>query len=294
MVYTTDKINELTEAYDKSGVFPKVFFRNIYGERKSGILFSCTYEEMTEYAKCANDIVYFATKYCKILTHKGIHHIHLRPYQAEMLLNYQQHRFFSIFSSRQMGVTTMMNIVMLHELVFGYDKSIILASCKLLQSQESLDRVREMYRNLPFFLKPGMLKADTRNLVMENGNRLVVVSGKTPTVGFQVHRAFLTDFGAYNEETADNFLLNLFPVMSAIKDTKLVISATGRSNLAFIKLIQDSERKPEDPQKNSFFTQRIYWWEIPERDEKWKELEIKNLGSPEKFGEEYDLIFTAK
>jgi len=294
MVYTTDKINELTEAYDKGGTFPKVFFRNIYGERKPGILFSCTYEEMTEYAKCANDIVYFATKYCKILTYKGIHHIHLRPYQVEMLLNYQQHRFFSIFSSRQMGVTTMMNILMLHELVFGYDKSIILASCKLLQSQESLDRVREMYRNLPFFLKPGTLKADTRNLTMENGNRLVVVSGKSPAVGFQVHRAFLTDFGAYNEETADNFLRSLFPIMSAIKDTKLTISTTGRPNSIFVKLIQDSERKSEDPQKNSFFTQRIYWWEIPERDEKWKELEIKNLGSTEKFGEEYDLFFTTK
>lgn len=294
MIYTSQKIQESLDSYAKGGPFPKFFFRNVYGERKPGIVFNYSHEELTEYAKCANDVVYFASKYCKILTDDGVQQIHLRPYQVEMLHNYQQQRFYSILSSRQMGITTMINILILHELIFGYDKAVFLASPKLLNSQESLDKIREMCRNLPFFLKPGLLKADHRNLVFENGNRLKIVSSKNPFSGFQVHRAFLTDFGAYAQEEAETLIRALFPTIAAIQDSKIVISNTGRPSLVFHRLVQDSERKEGDPQKNSFFTQRAYWWEIPERDANWKNEQIRMLGSLERFDEEYDLCFRAK
>ena len=57
-------------------------FKNV---NTQNIVFNYTPEELKEIKKCATDIVYFANKYCTVMTDEGLKTIKLRPYQEKML-----------------------------------------------------------------------------------------------------------------------------------------------------------------------------------------------------------------
>jgi hypothetical protein len=292
MTYTTEQIDDLIGKYLNGGPMPKIFFRNNFGERKAGIKHLPSYSEMEEYSKCLTDIVYFANNYCKVLTPNGVNQIKLRDYQVKILRNYENNRFNTFVGSRQVGLSTLLDIIMLHELTFGTNKNIASVSHKRVISQESIKKIRDMYASLPFFLKPGIIEADLNFIKLENGNQIKGEGKKgNESKGMNIHRCFLLDFGYFPDDEAQSLFKSLLPQLASIKDTKLVLSSTGRSNDFLAKTIQDSEREETDPSKNSFHSQRVYWWEVPGRDDEWKETMIKHIGSQKDFDEEYNLLF---
>ena len=56
-------------------------------------VFEYTDDEVTELARCATDIVYFAERYAVVMTDNGIQQVKLREYQKRMLRNFQEERF---------------------------------------------------------------------------------------------------------------------------------------------------------------------------------------------------------
>ena len=72
--------------------------------KKIGISHSYTEEELKEFIKCMDDIVYFATKYVKIVNvDSGLIPFDVFDYQAKLLQHYQKNRFSIVLSSRQSG-----------------------------------------------------------------------------------------------------------------------------------------------------------------------------------------------
>lgn len=71
--------------------------------RKADINFQYTKEEQREIIKCAEDVLYFANKYCFAMTDDGIRKIDLRDYQKNMLKDFQDNRFIVMLASRQIG-----------------------------------------------------------------------------------------------------------------------------------------------------------------------------------------------
>ena len=61
------------------------FYENDIKLLKGDLLFQRTPDEIEEWKRCANDILYFAEKYCKLLTPEGIKHVKLRDYQKKYL-----------------------------------------------------------------------------------------------------------------------------------------------------------------------------------------------------------------
>lgn len=49
------------------------------------ITFQLTHEELEEYTKCAGNVVYFVSTYCKFLTDKGLSTVKLRDFQEDIL-----------------------------------------------------------------------------------------------------------------------------------------------------------------------------------------------------------------
>ena len=63
------------------GYRPKVampFYEGKQFLRKGNIVFEYTDEEITELARCAQDIVYFAEKYAVVMTDDGIQQVNYR------------------------------------------------------------------------------------------------------------------------------------------------------------------------------------------------------------------------
>lgn len=72
--------------------------------KKIGISHSYTKEELEEFIKCMNDIVYFARKYVKIVNvDNGLVPFDVFDYQEKLLRHYQKNRFSIVLSSRQSG-----------------------------------------------------------------------------------------------------------------------------------------------------------------------------------------------
>jgi hypothetical protein len=105
IVWSTKQIDDLMLALDQ-GYRPKVkmpFYEGKQFLRKGNIVFEYTDEEITELARCASDIVYFAERYAVVMTDDGIKRVKLREYQKSMLRNFQNERFNIVLASRQMG-----------------------------------------------------------------------------------------------------------------------------------------------------------------------------------------------
>jgi hypothetical protein len=105
LVWSTKSINDLMVALDK-GYRPQVsmpFYEGKQFLRRGNIVFEYTDSEISEIAKCANDIVYFAERYAVVMTDEGIQQVKLREYQKDLLKDFQNNRFNVCLASRQMG-----------------------------------------------------------------------------------------------------------------------------------------------------------------------------------------------
>lgn len=111
LVWSTKSVNELLLALDK-GYRPKIalpFYEGKQFLRKGNIVFEYTEAEISELAKCANDIVYFAEKYAVVMTDDGVQQVQLRDYQKKLLYDFQHNRFNVVLASRQMGKCSLYN-----------------------------------------------------------------------------------------------------------------------------------------------------------------------------------------
>ena len=82
IVWSTKQVNDLLLAMDQ-GYRPKVampFYEGKQFLRKGNIVFEYTDDEVSELARCATDIVYFAEKYAVVMTDEGIKQVKLRDY----------------------------------------------------------------------------------------------------------------------------------------------------------------------------------------------------------------------
>lgn len=106
-VFTGEKIEEIIKMQSDGVTLHRhmnPWFKNDIGVRKKGVVYGWTKHEISEFAKCAMDIHYFANNYCKIKSEDGqVRQMKLRDYQYDVLSAYTKNRFTINMSSRQTG-----------------------------------------------------------------------------------------------------------------------------------------------------------------------------------------------
>lgn len=79
------------------------FYENNTKLLKGDLVFDRSKEEIEEWLRCKNDIIYFVEKYCKLMTPEGIKHVKLRDYQQKYLKHLMDHRLSIYLACRQCG-----------------------------------------------------------------------------------------------------------------------------------------------------------------------------------------------
>ena len=104
VVWSTEILNAAVAALG-AGKRLKVnpFYENEITLLKADLVYERTPEEIEEWQKCRNDIIYFADKYCKMMTPEGIQHVQLRDYQRDYLEHLMKNRLSIFLSCRQSG-----------------------------------------------------------------------------------------------------------------------------------------------------------------------------------------------
>lgn len=291
LVWSTKIINDLMVALDK-GYRPQVsmpFYEGKQFLRRGNIVFEYTQDELDEIKKCANDIVYFAEKYAVVMTDNGIQQVKLREYQKDLLRDFQHNRFNIVLASRQMGKTVTASIFNAWYLTFNYDKTTLLLANKSESTKEIIDKAKVVIENLPFFMKPGIIKYDVMNVRADNGCRLVGQSTTAKSgIGFTIHNLYLDEFAHVHPTIVNSFYENVYPTLSASKISRINITSTPNGFNKFYEIYSDAEKG-----LNEYKATRIDWWQHPDRDDTWYKRELGNLGSEDAFNRQYGNEFTS-
>lgn len=264
--------------------------------KRDGIQQEWTQDNVLEYAKCMRDPIYFAENYVKIISlDQGLVNFNLYPYQRQMFDRFNNNRFNIVLACRQSGKSISSVVYLLWYAVFHPEKTIAVLANKGSTAREMLARVTLALENLPFFLQPGCKILNKGSIEFSNNSRIIAASTSGSSIrGMSVNLLFLDEF-AFVERAAE-FYTSTYPVVSAGKDTKVIITSTANGiGNTFHKIWEGAVQGV-----NEFKAFTINWWDVPGRDEQWKVQTIANtsqLQFDQEFGNTFfgtgDTLFSA-
>jgi hypothetical protein len=261
-------VEEAAEKINNGFVLTRVenpFHEGIIGLRKSKVTFRMAPTELQEYIKCKTDVHYFAENYCWIKGEKGEPvQLKLRDYQKDILDKFYNNRFNILMASRQVGKTICSSIMLLHFVLFNNNKNALVTANKLDTAVEVLDKMKEIYQRLPFFLQAGIINWSMKTIVFENKSRIKgFATTKTASIGQAADFLYLDEFAYLPDNIAEKFYKSVFPTVSSMENSKIIITSTPNGYNLFHKLLMDAEKPPGE--KSNYQANRVYWHQVPKR-----------------------------
>ena len=250
--------------------------------KRDGVEHKFTQEQIYEYIKCSRDAAYFIKKYMKIINvDEGLVDFEMYPYQEDMVNHFEDNRFSIVLACRQSGKSICSVAYILWKALFHPDQNIAILANKGATASEMLSRVTLALENIPFFLQPGCKELNKRSLLFSNNSRIFSASTSSSSIrGQSCTLIFLDEFAFVNR--ADEFYTATYPVISSGKNTQVIITSTanGIGNL-FYRLWEGAKQEV-----NEFKPFQVNWWDVPGRDEAWRDQTVANT-SEIKFKQEF-------
>ena len=254
--------------------------------KRSGIETEYTEHEMAEYLKCSENPTHFIENYTQIISlDEGLVPFELRGYQENLINHFKDNRFSVVLASRQSGKSITSCAYLLWYILFNPEVTVAVLANKGAIAREMIARIVTMLESVPFFLQPGVKILNKGNIEFGNDSKIVAAATSSSSIrGMSINMLYLDEFAFV--EDAETFYTATYPVITSGKDSKVIITSTanGVGNM-FHKIYESaihdqSEYKP--------FT--INWYDVPGRDEAWKQQTIANT-SEAQFEQEYGNSF---
>ena len=182
-----------------------------------------------------------------------------------MFQHFDDNRFSVVLACRQSGKSISSVAYLLWYALFHSEKIIAVLANKGATAREMLGRVSLMLENLPFFLQPGCKALNKGSIEFSNNSRIIAAATSGSSIrGMSVSLLYLDEFAFV--EKASEFYTSTYPVISSGKNTKVIITSTanGIGNM-YYKIWEGAVQKV-----NEFKPFRVDWWDVPDRDEDWK------------------------
>lgn len=304
ILWTTKTVIETTQKLRQGANVDLGCFYDRNPELKApNLLFQLTPEEEQEFIKCSSDIEHFVESYCRFLTDRGRDVVNLRDFQRDILNTLGEEewldflddvgpkvRNYILMASRQTGKTTTIAAYFAWYLCFHTDRNLAILANKQATTTEIVSKVMDVFKGLPFFLKPGIVSAGATGMRLDNGCMLTSqATTKTAVLGFAIHVLYIDEFAHIQQNIAREFWRSVYPTLSSSKISQCIVSSTpyGQDNLFFE--IWDKAVKG----KNSFVYKQVNYWEVPGHDDEWAEKMKRDFGEDE-FAQEFELKFDIK
>ena len=246
-----------------------------------------TPEQLREYKKCMEDPIYFSETYVKIMSVDfGEIPFSLYDFQRKMIESYKNNRFNICKLPRQCGKSTTSVAFMLWYILFNHGKNVGILANKGELAQEILGRLQLAYEQLPFWLQQGVSVYNKRSITLENGSKILATSSSGSAArGMSFSLLFLDEFAFVQPHEAEEFFRSVYPTISSGADTKMIIVSTPKGMNHFYKMWMEAKEN-----RSSFKPIEINWWDVPGRDENWKQQQIANT-SEDQFRQEFECEF---
>lgn len=255
--------------------------------KKSSTPIEWTQDLLQEYVRCAKDPVYFAKKYIKIVhVDKGLIPFEMYPYQEEIVDKITNNRRVAVLTARQSGKTTTAVAVILHYILFNEHKTVAILANKGDSAREVLGRIQLAYEALPQWLQQGVEEWNKGNITLENGCKIYAGTTSSSAIrGKSISFLYLDEVAFI--EGYDEFFASVYPTISSGESTKLLMTSTPNGLNHFWKTCKGAEEGT-----NGYQFVRVMWYDVPGRDEKWRQETLAALDyDEEKFAQEYACQF---
>ena len=243
--------------------------------KAAGVKIEFTQEQVIEYAKCANDPIYFIETYCKIVSlDHGLIPFKLYDCQKEKVKVIHENRKVILMEGRQQGKTTTSAAYILWYTLFQANKTVAILANKATAAREVLSRYQLMYEHLPNWLQQGVTTWNKGDIELENESKVFTAATSSSGIrGKSVNMLYVDETAIIPNNIAEDFFTSVYPTISAGTTTKILLSSTPLGYNHFWKFWNDAENK-----RNDFVPLFIPYWKIPGRDEKWAEEQKRQLG----------------
>lgn len=244
----------------------KIWLKGNIGVRKANIKLARTPEEINEYIKCKIDVHYFADNYCFLKSETGAYEkVPLYPLQHEILELYNTNRYSLLNISRQMSKTTTTSIFLLWYCLFNETKNVMLLANQTDTVKEVIDKIKNIYLYLPFFLKKGVINWNQKNVVFENKCRIISrAATKEGPVGYTIDVLYIDEFAKIANEIITDYYTSAVPIVARVTNSKIIVTSTPCGYNLFHKLYSESSPliDESDPNWNQYRSITKYWWEL--------------------------------
>jgi len=182
--------------------------------------------------------------------------------------------------------TTISTIFLLWYALFNKDKTVAIVAHKQEAAVDILKRIKMSITMLPIWLQQGLEDDgwNKKSVNFENGSRLIASATSAEALtSLMVNLLFLDEFAKVPAHVAEEFITSTYPVISSGKTCKIIMISTPKGLNHFYEFWAKAVR---EERQNNFFPIRVGWWEVPDRDDAWKEEMIADIG-PIRFAQEF-------
>ena len=255
--------------------------------KKSRKQINWTPEMLQEWLKCAQDPVYFAEKYIKIVhVDHGFIPIRLYDYQKEIIEKLTNNRRVTVVTSRQAGKTTTAAAIILHYILFNEHKTVALLANKGDAAREILDRIKLAYEALPDWLQQGVDEWNKGSITLENGCKVLAAATSSSAIRGKSISLLYIDEAAFVENW-DEFFASVFPTISSGETTKILFTSTPNGLNHFYKTCEGAKQGT-----NGYQFVEVPWQRVPGRDAAWQKETLGAMDFDyEKFAQEFECAF---
>ena len=240
-----------------------------------GLSLQYTQEQILELIKCQQDAHYFIENYCYIVTlDEGLKLFKLYECQKKKIDVILNNRKVVLMEGRQQGKTITAAACILWYTLFQESKTVAILANKGSSAREVLSRYQTMYENLPVWLQQGVRTWNKGDVELENGSRIFTSATTTSGIrGKSVNWLYIDEAAIIPNNVAEEFFASVYPTISAGVTTKILLTSTPLGYNHFWKFWNEAEQE-----KNGFVPFFVPYWEIPGRDEKWADEQLRTLG----------------
>lgn len=219
---------------------------------------------------------------------------------CDVMVNDENHRFYSNHILSHNSVVTA--IYCLWKILFNIDKSGLILSKSAAAGVDLIGKIKDMFLNLPYYLKPGIYKWNQHEMAFDN-NSNITTEAFSPTAGLgkTINFLILDEFAWCPNNEVELFYMNILPTITTMPDSNVCIMSTQNGFNFYYTLWKGANEEGED--WNGYAPFKVDWWQVPQfnektkqwekRTEEWKRQQIGILGGEANFYYQYGTQFSA-
>jgi len=157
-------------------------------------------------------------------------------------------------------------IYILWYILFNDNKGVMIVANKSKTTKEIINKIKSIYKLLPFYLKIGVVNWNENSISLDNGSRIQTEARTTePAIGFTIDLLYLDEFAKVPDNIVRKYYGEVVPIVSSIENSKIIITSTPDGFNLFWELMMGAEKSKDDDDNNGYSSMRVYWYQVKGR-----------------------------